>query len=170
MMLLAALCAGGAAAAADASGQPAERTKPAGHTPLAVMSAGGGSAGAVASAAAPSLFSQPVILRGRLGDAQVQFNLRPKTEFEGGVEGDYFVFGSSAKVLLAGEYEGEEVFLEESENGTDVSGQWNGKLSASGFSGEWQSADGTVTRPFALTAVRTDERSQPAKTPAQKKP
>jgi hypothetical protein len=125
---------------------------------------------ATPSAAASSLLSQPVTLRGTLGNDPVQFNLQPKTEFEGGVEGNYFRFGSSARILLAGEFEGDDVFLEESENGTDVSGQWTGKLHATGLSGEWQSADGTVTKPFALHTIRADERMQAARPAAQKKP
>jgi hypothetical protein len=101
-------------------------------------------------------FVKPASLRGTLGDAQVQLNLRTKTEFDDGVEGDYFVFGRSQKILLAGEIEGDEVFLEESENGTDVSGQWNGKLSGDTLSGEWQSADGTTTKSFTVRIVRSN--------------
>jgi hypothetical protein len=105
------------------------------------------------------LLARPVSLRGTLGDAQIQANLRPKTEFEGGIEGDYFVFGNSLKILLAGEREGEDVLLEESENGTDVSGQWEGRLSGDGISGNWSSADGSVTKPFNLKVVRDGART-----------
>jgi hypothetical protein len=118
------------------------------------------SATAVAHAASPvesgkQQFVKPVSLRGTLGDAQIQINLRTKAEFEEGVEGDYFFFGRSQKILLAGEVEGDEVSLEESENGTDVSGQWNGKLTGDTLSGEWQSADGTITKPFNVRFVRS---------------
>ncbi|HEY8609433.1 MAG TPA: hypothetical protein VIM12_20145 [Noviherbaspirillum sp.] len=105
--------------------------------------------------AGKQLFVRPVALRGTLGDAPVQIDLRTKQEYADGVEGEYFVFGSSQKVLLAGEIEGDEVFLEESENGTDVSGQWNGKLAGEVFSGEWLSADGTRTKPFSVRIVRS---------------
>jgi hypothetical protein len=100
------------------------------------------------------LFVKPVALRGTLGSDQVQVNLRAKEEFEDGIEGDYFVFGSSQKVLLAGEIEGEDLFLEESANGTDVSGQWEGKMAGDVISGEWQSADGKVSKPFQVRIVR----------------
>jgi len=114
------------------------------------------------TAAGKLQFVKPVSLRGTLGDAQIQVNLRTKVEFEDGIEGDYFVFGRSQKILLAGEVEGDEVFLEESENGTDVSGQWNGKLTGDTMSGEWQSADGTITKPFIVRIVRGDSTTRRA--------
>lgn len=95
----------------------------------------------------------PLALRGTLGDAPIQANLRAKTD-EDGFEGDYFLFGHSQKILLAGEIEGDDVFMEESVNGTDVSGQWNGKLSGDTISGTWQSADGLVVKPFSIRIVR----------------
>lgn len=122
---------------------------------------------ASAFAAAPleatgkSLFMKPVALRGMLGDAQIQVTLRTKEPAEDGIEGEYFVFGSSHRVLLAGEVEGHEVFMEESENGTDVSGQWDGKLAGETLSGEWQSADGKIKKPFSLRIVRADEKGGP---------
>lgn len=101
-----------------------------------------------------ALFLKPAALRGTLGEDQIQVNLRTKAEFEDGIEGDYFLFGSSQKILLAGEIEGEEMFLEESVNGTDVSGQWEGKIAGDTITGEWQSADGKVSKPFRIRMVR----------------
>ena len=109
-----------------------------------------------------NLFIEPVALRGTLGEDQVQVNLRVKADMEDGIEGNYFVFGHSQNILLAGEIEGEELFLEESENGTDVSGQWSGKLAGDVISGEWQSADGAVTKPFRISIVRTAPRKTKA--------
>jgi hypothetical protein len=111
------------------------------------------------------LFASPVALRGTLGDARVQVKLRTKTEMEDGIEGEYFVFGQSQQVLLAGEVEGDDVFLEESENGSDVSGQWNGKLADDIITGEWQSADGKLTRPFKLHIVRADDKAKRTSAP-----
>jgi hypothetical protein len=96
----------------------------------------------------------PLFFRGTLGDDQVQANLRAKADIAEGFEGDYFLFGHSQKVLLAGEIDGDDIFMEESVNGTDVSGQWNGKLDGDVVSGTWQSADGLVTKPFAMKIVR----------------
>lgn len=105
-----------------------------------------------ASTEAP--FLGPITFRGTLGEERIQASLRPKEEFDGGVEGEYFVFGQSRHVLLAGEAEGDEVLLEESENGTDVSGLWSGILAGDILAGEWQSADGTVSKPFRMTIIR----------------
>jgi hypothetical protein len=106
----------------------------------------------------------PAALRGTLGSDQIQMNLRAKQEFEDGIEGEYFLFGGSRNVLLAGEIEDGEVFMEESENGTDVSGQWNGKLDGELFNGEWTSADGAVKKPFNIFIVRAAEKVKRAAT------
>ena len=113
-----------------------------------------GHAATPVESAGKMLFVKPVALRGTLGTDSVQVNLRTKAEFEDGIEGDYFVFGSSQKVFLAGEIEGEVLFLEESANGTDVSGQWEGKLAGDAITGEWQSTDGKISKPFQLRVVR----------------
>lgn len=109
---------------------------------------------AAPSASVKMLFLKPVVLRGTLGDAQIQATLRTKQEFEDGVEGDYFLFGHSLRILLAGEVEGDELVLEESENGTDVSGQWLGKIAGDAITGEWQSANGEITKPFRLRIMK----------------
>ncbi len=119
---------------------------------------------------ASTLFSKPVSLRGTLGAVQVQVNIRPKAEIDEGIEGEYFVFGRAQKFLLAGELEGEDVFLEESENGTDVSGQWDGKRSGDMIQGTWMSADGSISKPFTLRATPAEvapgkAKSLPAKSP-----
>lgn len=112
-----------------------------------------------AEASGKALFMKPVALRGMLGDAKIQVTLRTKEPAEDGIEGEYFVFGGSQRVLLAGEVEGQEVFMEESENGTDVSGQWDGRLAGETLSGEWQSADGKIKKPFTLRIVRAEEKA-----------
>lgn len=126
----------------------------AGMLMLALSLVAGAAFAAPAGAAGKMLFVKPVALRGTLGSEQIQVNLRTKAEFEDGIEGDYFVFGSSQNILLAGEIEGEELFLEESVNGKDVSGQWEGKMVGDVISGEWQSVDGKISKPFQLRIVR----------------
>lgn len=102
-------------------------------------------------------FAQPIILRGTLGSAEVQANLRAQTDGDDGFEGEYLVAGQPQKILLAGELDGDDVFMEESENGKDVSGQWSGRLAGNLFSGTWQSADGLVIKPFSMTIVRAGQ-------------
>lgn len=101
-----------------------------------------------------NLEAGPIALRGTLGDAQIQVNLRQKPDGEQGVEGDYFVFGTSQRILLAGEYDAQEFSMEESQNGTDVSGNWYGTVDGDSLTGTWQSVDGTVNKSFNLRLVR----------------
>ena len=126
-----------------------------------VLAAGSAWAAENAPVVAPSammrLFVQPVALRGTLGEATVQVHLRAKEDFAQGLEGDYFRYGRSQKILLAGEMDPDGMFIEESENGTDVSGQWEGKLDGDVIRGTWTSADGELTKPFVLTVLRVTE-------------
>lgn len=132
-----------------------------------VMSAPFAHAGESQAQTAPAItlngkaaFVKPVTLRGKLGDGDIQVNLRTKEQMEDGVEGEYFYFGRSQNILLAGEIDGEYLFMEESENGTDVSGQWDGKLADNTISGEWQSADGKIKKPFTLRLVRAEDKAK----------
>ncbi len=110
----------------------------------------------------PALFHKPVFFRGVVGDINVQVNIRPKADIDEGIEGEYFIFGNSHKILLAGEIEGDQLFMEESENGTNISGQWDGKLEGDSLVGSWMSADGTITKPFTLKAVVQKPAAVPA--------
>jgi hypothetical protein len=109
--------------------------------------------GAQAQDAAGGLFSRPVLLRGTLGSANIQMQVRPKDDPSEGIEGSYIVFGRSGKILLAGETDGDSLLMEESENGTDVSGQWEGRQEGGEVRGTWQSADGAISRQFVLKAI-----------------
>ena len=106
-----------------------------------------------ASPAAGGIFARPVVLRGTLGDAQIQMKLQPKADPAEGIEGEYIVFGRSGHILLAGETESSGLLMEESENGTDLSGQWEGQQDGAAGRGTWQSADGSVSKPFVLSPV-----------------
>ena len=124
--------------------------KQAAVTPVAAVSP----SAPVAVSMAPVIFQKPVALRGTVGDVQIQLNLRPKEEVDDGHEGEYFIFGNSHKILLAGGFEKDGVlFMEESVNGTDISGQWDGKLEGDVIAGTWMSADGSITKPFALKII-----------------
>lgn len=96
-------------------------------------------------------FVKPLTLRGTLGDAQIEMHLQLKPDPTEGIQGSYIMRGQSSKILLAGESENTDVSMEESVNGKDVSGEWEGKLVGDTFSGTWSTADGSVTKPFFLT-------------------
>lgn len=123
----------------------------------------GPAAAADESAAAGGMFSRPVVLRGTLGNAQIQMTLQPKSDPAEGIEGQYVVFGRSGHILLAGETESGGLLMEESENGTDVSGQWEGQQEGATVRGTWQSADGSVSKPFLVT--RVEAAPSPARSP-----
>ncbi|MES2538288.1 MAG: hypothetical protein V4632_20705 [Pseudomonadota bacterium] len=133
-----------------------------------LLSGTAGAAGNEVNAAA--LFSRPVLMRGSLGEAQVQMHVRPKAVAGEGMEGEYFVFGRSQKILVAGDIEAEEMFFEESENGTDVSGQWEGKREGEAIRGSWLSADGSISKPFLLTVVHPEAVSARPQQPSRKQP
>lgn len=99
-------------------------------------------------------FARPIELRGKLGDDKVVMHLQPKTEDMDSVEGSYQLPGSKRnkgnKILLAGEVGGNKLSMEESEDGVDVSGQWDGELSGKTIRGVWQSDDGKATKDFVL--------------------
>jgi hypothetical protein len=111
------------------------------------------------SAKAPAMPAAGLVLRGSLGADQVQLQLRPKPEGDGGVEGSYFIFGRGAQILLAGEFDEEGFWMEESVNGRDVSGQWEGGRQGDALTGSWRGADDGPTKPFLLRIVRSVQRA-----------
>jgi hypothetical protein len=107
----------------------------------------------LAQSPAAALLAQPATLRGTLGTQPVQMHLQLKVPADEGVEGNYFLFGQTHKILLAGETDNDVLALEESENGSDISGLWDGKIAGRSVRGTWSSADGSVSKPFELTVV-----------------
>jgi hypothetical protein len=114
-----------------------------------------------AAAALPPMsnpvFSRQIELRGKLGKDIVQMKLQPKLEDADSVEGSYLVQGGKRnhgnKILLAGEITGNKLTMEESEDGVDVSGQWDGELIGTSLRGTWQSDDGKRSENFSLELV-----------------
>ncbi|MGS0740602.1 hypothetical protein ACVBEF_02015 [Glaciimonas sp. GG7] len=96
------------------------------------------------------LFAKPLVLRGTLGDATIEMRLQLKPDPTEGLQGTYSAIGQSAKILLAGEYDGSDVIMEESVNGKDVSGEWSGKFDGTTFSGTWSTTDDAIAKPFVL--------------------
>ncbi|MET3117561.1 hypothetical protein AAKU64_001779 [Undibacterium sp. GrIS 1.8] len=109
---------------------------------------------AAATRVTTSIFKEAQRWRGKLGEDVVEMRLQPKLEDIDSVEGDYIVFGGNRnkgnKILLAGEVNGTTLTMEESEDGVDVSGQWDGKLEGKILRGKWQSDDGKTIKDFIL--------------------
>jgi len=107
-----------------------------------------------APSVAERLFAAAPAFSGTLAEQKIQVSLRQKEDMREGLEGEYFIFGRSQKILLAGEFDRDgTIFLEESEDGRSVSGQWDGKLDGDIFSGTWSSFDGALKKPFALKII-----------------
>ena len=100
-----------------------------------------------------ALLMKPVTLRGTLDTKPVAMHLRAKVPADEGIEGDYVLGDGVRKILLAGESENKKLSLEESENGIDISGTWEGVLDDRTLRGIWTSADGDTVKPFALVVV-----------------
>lgn len=104
---------------------------------------------AAAATLQQDLMARAMVLRGDVDGRAIQLSLQPKKN-EDGLEGRYFFFGGSPEVLLAGEVEGDDLIMEESVNGKDVSGQWEGHRQGNLITGTWSNTDGSVTKPFSL--------------------
>jgi hypothetical protein len=118
--------------------------------------------------AVEKLFASAPVFRGELCELTIQASLRQKEDMREGLEGEYFVFGRSQKILLAGEFDRDgAIFLEESENGQNVSGQWEGKFEGDTFKGVWSSSNGTVEKPFTLKLVPLKTTAVPKKPSAR---
>ena len=103
----------------------------------------------------PAMPVAGLVLRGTLGAEQIQMKLRPKPGEDGGIEGDYFIFGQGTKILVAGEIDHDGLWMEESINGRDVSGQWEGQRQGEVTNGSWRPVGDSPTKPFSLRIVRT---------------
>ncbi len=95
----------------------------------------------------------PGVYRGQLGKSQIEMVLRLQTDAEDSVEGSYFVFGEGQTVEVVGEFEDDRFSLEESRNGTDVSGTWEGRIEGGRISGSWADGDERVHLPFTIERV-----------------
>lgn len=144
-LLMCWICSLGLSEAALAADKPVQNIVPV--TPSSVAS----TSSIKPISAASTIFARPVFLRGMLGELQIQMYLHPHVDYEDSVQGNYFVFGKTEKILLAGEFQGDDISIEESVNGSDVSGQWGGRLEGAVFRGIWYSDDQSRSLPFALT-------------------
>jgi hypothetical protein len=106
-----------------------------------------------ARASLARLFKRPVTLRGTLDGVPIQMELHLKPNDDEALEGSYFLVGQNHKVLLAGEFEEDALTMEESINGKDVSGLWDGVYDGVSLTGNWSSLDGNVLRPFTLKVL-----------------
>ncbi|KXV06692.1 hypothetical protein CR51_11500 [Caballeronia megalochromosomata] len=88
---------------------------------------------------------------GTLGDRQIEMKLGAKTDEPSGVHGEYQFAGSPNVILVAGDRDGDTLEIEESNDGTHITGNWVGKFAADGsVSGERMDPDDSNAQPFDL--------------------
>jgi len=88
---------------------------------------------------------------GTLGGQAIELLLGPKSDDPGELHGEYHVLATGAVVLVAGERDGDVLQLEESNDGTHISGQWVGRYSANGaLEGDRMNDDESEQLSFTL--------------------
>ncbi len=95
--------------------------------------------------------SLPVYV-GKVGDKAVRLRLGPKPDERDSVRGEYTSGGAPGVRLLAGEWEDGTFLMEESDDGTRVSGNWEGTIDNAGVvRGNWTDAfNPAIILPFMI--------------------
>ncbi|CAB3782512.1 hypothetical protein LMG28614_01481 [Paraburkholderia ultramafica] len=88
---------------------------------------------------------------GMLGKRQIVLRLGAKTDDPSGVHGEYQYTDTGEVILIAGDRDGDTLEVEESNDGTHITGNWVGKFAADGsVAGERMNVDDSGPQPFDL--------------------
>jgi hypothetical protein len=89
---------------------------------------------------------------GTLGDQPVRLRIGPKPSERDSVHGEYTLGNASGVRLLAGEYENGAFLMEESADGTRVTGNWEGNIDPAGVvRGQWTDPyNPAIVLPFMI--------------------
>ena len=88
---------------------------------------------------------------GTLGKRQIVLRLGPKTDDPSGVHGEYQFADTGEVILIAGDRENDTLEVEESNDGTHITGNWVGKFAADGsLAGDRMNVDDSDPQPFDL--------------------
>jgi hypothetical protein len=88
---------------------------------------------------------------GMLGSRQIVLRLGPKTDDPSGVHGEYQYTDTGEVILIAGDRNGDTLEVEESNDGTHITGNWVGKFAADGsVAGERMNVDDSDPKAFDL--------------------
>lgn len=88
---------------------------------------------------------------GTLGSRRIVLRLGNKTDDPSGVHGEYQFADTGEVVLVAGDREGDVLEIEESNDGTTITGNWVGRFSADGrLAGDRMNVDDSDPQPFDL--------------------
>jgi hypothetical protein len=104
---------------------------------------------------------------GMLGSRQIVLRLGPKTDDPSGVHGEYQYTDSGEVILIAGDRDGDTLEVEESNDGTHITGNWVGKFAADGsVSGDRMNVDDSDPQPFDLKPLAAGQAVPAAGAPA----
>jgi hypothetical protein len=107
---------------------------------------------------------------GTLGKRQIVLRLGAKTDDPSGVHGEYQFTDTGEVILIAGDRDGDTLEVEESNDGTHITGNWVGKFAADGaLEGERMNVDDSDPLPFDLRPLAKGQ-AAPAAAPAQSQP
>lgn len=88
---------------------------------------------------------------GTLGKRPIVLRLGPKTDDPSGVHGEYQYGDTGEVILIAGDRTDDTLEVEESNDGTHITGNWVGKFGADGaLEGERMNVDDSDPQPFDL--------------------
>ncbi|MCX4165184.1 MULTISPECIES: hypothetical protein [Paraburkholderia] len=88
---------------------------------------------------------------GTLGKRQIVLRLGPKTDDPSGVHGEYQFADTGEVILIAGDRDNDTLEVEESNDGTHITGNWVGKFAADGsLAGDRMNVDDSDPQPFDL--------------------
>jgi hypothetical protein len=88
---------------------------------------------------------------GTLGSRGIILRLGNKTDDPSGVHGEYQFADTGEVVLVAGDREGDVLEIEESNDGTSITGNWVGRFGADGkLAGDRMNVDDSNPQPFDL--------------------
>lgn len=88
---------------------------------------------------------------GMLGSRQIVLRLGAKTDDPAGVHGEYQYTDTGEVILIAGDRDGDTLEVEESNDGTHITGNWVGKFAADGsVAGDRMNVDDSDPQAFDL--------------------
>lgn len=98
---------------------------------------------------------------GRLGARRIVLRLGNKTDDPSGVHGEYQFADTGQVVLVAGDREGDVLEIEESDDGTEITGNWVGRFAADGsLAGDRMNVDDSHPQPFDLRPLAGSSATQ----------
>ncbi|WP_374992375.1 hypothetical protein [Paraburkholderia sp. SARCC-3016] len=104
---------------------------------------------------------------GMLGSRQIVLRLGPKTDDPSGVHGEYQFTDNGEVILIAGDRTDDTLEVEESNDGTHITGNWVGKFAADGtLTGERMNVDDSNPQEFDLRPLAAGAAIPPPAAPA----